>query len=99
MIADISPILPRALEVFREMVDHLPEALSGDIEPLRNQVVPLLGETIVMKPDDGGGWEATYRGAFRGLLRLGAPQAKISDEALQRAFCYSPNRFPAPQQQ
>jgi site-specific DNA recombinase len=93
MVADISPILPRALEIYREMIDHLPEALSRDIEPLRNQIIPLIGESIAMKPDEEGGWEATYRGSFRGLLRLGAPQAKISDEALRRGlFFLAPTR-------
>ena len=89
MVADISPILPRALEIFHEMVNDLPNALSEEIEPLRNQIIPLVGETIEMKSHHEGGWEATYRGSFRGLLRLGASQAKISDDSLHQPLSIS----------
>ncbi|MEW8086481.1 MAG: recombinase family protein [Candidatus Thiodiazotropha endolucinida] len=87
MITNISPILPRAVDRFRELAANLPDSLSGNIEHLRGQVVGLLGEEVIMTPVNDKGWEATYRGNYRGLLRLGgSSQFKINDDALNPAF-------------
>ncbi len=88
-ICDIEPILPRALERFHELARDLPTALSGHIEPFRTQVTSLLGDEVTMSPNSDGGWEAAYRGNYRGFLRLGDPEVKISDEALTRTFFLS----------
>jgi len=85
MISSIDRILPRAMDRFRELVDNLPESLKEDLDVLRTQVKGILDEKIIMTPQDGGKWEATYRGSLRGLLRLGGTSSvKISNDALRR---------------
>ncbi len=47
LVHNIAPMLPRATERFHELVNDLPKALSGHIEPFRAQVASLLGDEIV----------------------------------------------------
>ncbi len=89
MISSVERILPRAVDRFKELVNNLPEALQNDLDALRTQVKELLGNEIIMKPISDGSWKATYRGSFRGLLRLGGTSmVKISDESLKPSFFY-----------
>lgn len=84
MISSIDRILPRAMDRYRDLVDNLPESMKEDLDILRTQVKGILDEKIVMTPQGDGKWEATYRGSFRGLLRLGGTSSvKISDDALK----------------
>lgn len=86
MIQDIEPILPRALDRYQGLTDELPGALSDHMEPFREQIISLLGDEIIMSPQEDGGWEAAYRGNYRGLLRLGDPEVKLSHETPRRGF-------------
>jgi len=88
LVKDILPFLPNAVDRYKKLVAELPKSCaSGYIAPLREKVSSLLGgEVILRKKRDY--WIGAYRGAYSGLLRLGATKSEISDETLIGVFFY-----------
>ena len=83
LVKDILPFLPNAVERYKKLVQEMPKSFSGsNMAPLREKVSHLLGGEVFLrkKPDF---WVATYRGAYSGLLRVGASKSEISDATLK----------------
>jgi DNA invertase Pin-like site-specific DNA recombinase len=85
-IQDIEPLIPRALDKYREVVANLPEACKSDAAPIREKLSLLLGGQVVLRKSEHGGWEGTYRGSYSGMIRLGISHREISDETLMRRW-------------
>jgi len=79
-VEDIEPFIPRAVERYRELVDNLPASCANDVAPVREKLSKLLGGEVLLRRTEHGGWEGVYRGAYAGLLRLGASHLEISSE-------------------
>ena len=84
-IADIDPLVPRALEKYHELVDDLPNAVKGYIPPVRDKISKLFGGEIIVGPKPDGSLEGSVRGSFSGLLGLNQ-DVKINDGTLRSAF-------------
>jgi hypothetical protein len=82
-IQDIEPFMPRAMDRYKMLVSDLPMAVKGHIEPVREKLTKLLGERVMMRLSEHGGWEGSYRGSYAGLIRLGSSRLEISDETVR----------------
>ncbi|MFK5914604.1 MAG: recombinase family protein [Woeseiaceae bacterium] len=99
LVNNIEPILPNAIKQYKELVDNLTDSLKNDMELLRDKVSHLIGSEIKMTPINDKEMEASYRGNYRGLLRLagGTNNFKISDDALRAPYIHQrTNDFPLP---
>ncbi len=85
-IQEIEPFMPRAVDRYKLLVTDLPNSVKGHVEPAREKLTKLLGETVMMRRREHGGWEGYYRGSYAGLIRLGASNLEISDETISRLF-------------
>ena len=86
-MADIDPLIPRALEKYQEMVENLPNAVENYIPPVRDKIGKLFGGKIIVGPKPDGSLEGSVRGSFAGLLGLNQ-DVKINDGTLNRLFLY-----------
>lgn len=84
-MTDFEPLIPRALDEYKNLVSDLPNVIKGYIPPVRDKISKLFGGEIIVGPKSDGSLEGVVRGSFSGLLGLN-PNFKINDETLKALF-------------
>jgi len=69
-LGKVASILPRAVDRYRDMVEHLEDVTRTDVVRARNQIKALLGNAIKLMPTPKGYLEAELQGDYAGLVAL-----------------------------
>jgi hypothetical protein len=48
--------MPRAADRYKTLISDLPNAVKGHIEPIREKLTNLLGQRVMMRLSEHGGW-------------------------------------------